>query len=189
MAPGDQELVERARAGDSGSFGELVKRYGPGLYGFLVCQLRDRARAEDVYAETFMRAWRGLGRYRERGRFKAWLFTIAHRLCLDDAEREGRRRADSLDDPQGMDETLAERTPGREPGPERLAASATAQKRIEAALAGLPEEQRQVFLMRERGGLSFAEIADALDCPLSTALARMRYAVTKLRKELEDLDA
>ena len=79
----------------------------------------------------------------------------------------------------------------REPGsgPERAAEATLTRERIESAVSALPEAQREVFLMREYGGLSFAEIAKATGVPLGTALARMRYAVLKLRKELGDLDA
>jgi RNA polymerase sigma-70 factor (ECF subfamily) len=86
---------------------------------------------------------------------------------------------------EGAEERLA----SPEPGPEREAEAASARVRIGAALGRLPEDQREVFLLREFGGLSFSEIADAMDCPLSTALARMRYAVLKLRGELGDLRA
>ena len=76
-----------------------------------------------------------------------------------------------------------------EPGPERRAQSHQVREGFAAAMARLPEEQREVFLMREYGGLSFAEISRAAGCPLGTALARMRYAVLKLRQDMEEFHA
>lgn len=178
----DAELVEGALAGDPRAFPELVKRHGTGLYGYLRHRLGSEA--DDAYAEVWMKVWERLGRYEDRGRFGAWLFTIAHRLFLDKARRAGRRPQEPLEEEGGE-----ERFASPEPGPEREAEASAARERIGAALGKLPEDQREVFLLREFGGLSFAEIADAMDCPLSTALARMRYAVLKLRGELGDLRA
>lgn len=164
---------------DRHEFERLVERHGPGLFSYLLHRLGRREDAEDAYAEVFMRAWQGWGTYQERGRRQAWLFTIAHRRVVDRARAAALRRAEAL---EGEAESP-------EPGPEREAAGAYARERIGRVLADLPPEQRDVFLMREYGGLSFKEVAEAMGCPLSTALARMRYAVLKLRASLGDLDA
>ncbi|MBI5245234.1 MAG: sigma-70 family RNA polymerase sigma factor [Elusimicrobia bacterium] len=184
----EEELCRRLKAGDPQAFKELVREYETPIYSFLCHRLRERAAAEDAFAEVFVRVWRGIGSYRPQGRLKAWLFTIAHRLSLDLAEKASRREQ-SLDAEDAQGRPLSETVAGPEPGPEREAIGQETRVRIEAALASLPEEQRQVFLLREYGDLSFAEIALAMDCPLSTALSRMRYAVRRLRGELEGLDA
>ncbi|MBI5209039.1 MAG: sigma-70 family RNA polymerase sigma factor [Elusimicrobia bacterium] len=190
MEDSDEGLVERARSGDTGAFKAMIESHGPRLYSFLVGRLRSREAAEDAYAEAWMRVWKGLPAYRSRGKFLPWLFTIAHRLSLDVLERESRRPTLSMD-AMPADEGLApsERFPSGEPGPEREAMGRQAAARVRLVLDALPEEQRQVFLLREFGGLTFAQIADVMDCPLSTALARMRYAVLKLREELEEFHA
>ena len=173
---------------DRTEFERLVQEHGPGLFSFLLHRLGRRADAEDAYAEVVMKAWEGWGTYQERGRAQAWLFTIAHRRALDRAAYDARRRTVPLEvDAQGL--SALDREPSPEPGPEREAEGGYARERIARALAELPPEQRDVFLMREYGGLSFNEVAAALGCPLSTALARMRYAVMKLRERLGDLDA
>ena len=164
---------------DRSEFAELLERYGPGLYSFLLYRLGRREDAEDAYAEVFMKAWQGWASYQERGRVQAWLFTIAYRRVVDGARAAVHRATVPLEgDAQS-----------HESGPEREAEGGYARERIGAVLATLPAEQRDVFLMREYGGLSFKEIAEAAGCPLSTALARMRYAVLKLRASLGDLDA
>lgn len=169
-------------------FGRLVERHGPGLFCYLLHRLGRREDAEDAYAEVFMKAWQGWSSYQEHGRVQAWLFTIAHRCAIDRSEKESRRRGVALEtDAEGL--SLLDRAVSPEPGPEREAEGGYARERIALVLAALPAEQRDVFLMREYGGLSFVEIAEASGCPLSTALARMRYAVAKLRAGLGDLDA
>ena len=174
----DAALLEGLRRRDPGAFRWLLDRWGGPLYTYLARRTGDRAAAEDLVSEVLVRVLSHIERYRSRGRFAAWLFTIAYRLCLDHLERRRPDAGEAVVEPASA-----------EPGPEREAFSAVAREKLERALADLPERQREVFFLREYGGLSFAEIADALDCPLSTALARMRYAVLKLRKDLEGFDA
>ncbi|MBI5240802.1 MAG: sigma-70 family RNA polymerase sigma factor [Elusimicrobia bacterium] len=176
----DQQIAAGIRAKDAEAFRELVERHGPGLYSFLVYRLGDRTEADDAYAEVMMKIWQNAERYQESGRLKAWLYTIAHRTALDRLRKKS--------DP-ALTEALEDRAISAEPGPEREAESRQVSQRFREALADLPEAQREVFLMREYSGLSFAEIAAALGCPLGTALARMRYAVLKLRKGLEEFHA
>ncbi|MDD5627505.1 MAG: sigma-70 family RNA polymerase sigma factor [Elusimicrobia bacterium] len=172
----DQQIAAGIRARDSEAFRLLVERHGPGLYSFLVYRLGNRTDADDAYAEVMMKIWQNAGTYQESGRLKAWLFTIAHRTALDRLRKEA-------------PVSLVEDVESKEAGPERQAESRQVAERFQKALAGLPEEQRAVFLLREYSGLSFAEIAATLGCPLGTALARMRYAVLKLRRGLEEFHA
>ncbi len=159
----------------------LLRRFQRPLYSFLVHLVGDRLEAEDILQEVMVRVWEARGRYEARGRLAAWLFTIARRAALD--RLRGRARAVPLE--EGALELPA---PEAE-GPERGAAALLTRASIADALAGLPDAQREVFLMREYGGLSFAEVAAATQAPLGTVLARMRYAVLKLRRVLGDLDA
>ena len=185
----EQDLCRRLKAGDPEAFRSLVREYETPLFSFLCHRLGNRAEAEDAFAEVCVRIWRAIGDYRAQGRLKAWVFTIAHRCALDRAEKARRRREDSMDAEDEAGRPLSEGLASSEPGPEAEAAAQDERARIERAIAALPEPQKQVFLLREYGGLSFAEAADAMDCPLSTALARMRYALGRLRAELEGLDA
>ncbi|MBI3550005.1 MAG: sigma-70 family RNA polymerase sigma factor [Elusimicrobia bacterium] len=177
----DEELARRAAQGDSRGFEELVERTKGRLYSFLWHRVGPGA--EDVFQEVWMKVWRGLPRWEPREPFSAWLFTIARHAAIDFATREGRRLAEPLEDARA--DVLAEAAPG----PERLAEANAASHRVDLALAELPEEQREVFLLREYGRLSFKEIAALQGCPLGTALARMRYALEKLKIRLEGYDA
>ena len=176
----DQQIAAGIRAKDGEALRGLVERHGPGLYSFLVYRLGNRADADDAYAEVLMKVWQHAESYQEKGRLKAWLFTIAHRTALDRLRRQ---------DPVGLTGGMESTAVSPEAGPDRQAENKQVSERFQKALAGLPGDQREVFLMREYSGLSFAEIAQALDCPLGTALARMRYAVLKLRRQLEEFHA
>lgn len=173
---------------DPAALPKIIERFHRPLYSFLCHQTGDRSVAEDLLQEVFVRALQAKDRFQARGRLSGWLFTIARRLALDYMEKKSRRKTEALE--------TAEEMPGRprefaesSPGPEAVFEGEVSRIRIEAAIAALPEQQREVFLMREYGGLSFSQIASAVGCPLGTALARMRYALLKLRKSLEDFDA
>ncbi len=178
MDPQELECEKLLLKGDPGAIKMMLARYQRPLFSFLYHRVGDRMVAEDLLQEVFVKVWRGRSSYRRPGALAGWLFTIARNAAVDHMAKARLRRHGVLDD--------SAPEPG---GPEREVESAMSRERIDAAIQALPENQREVFLMREYGGLSFAAIAKALGCPLGTALGRMRYAVLKLRKELGDLDA
>lgn len=173
----DEELACRAKGGDHEAFAELVRRYQGRLLSFL-CYRTGRGAAEDVFQEICVKWWTHMNSYEPTGRFAAWAFTVARHALIDFSQKESRRTFLPLD---GAADVVAD----SEPGPSRAAESAETRERLAQALLELSDEQREVFLLREYGGLSFKEIAAAQGCPLNTALARMRYAVLKLRGRLE----
>jgi len=173
----DERLATRAKEGDQEAFEELVKRYQGRLLSYLRYRT-SQAVAEDVFQEICIKWWTHMKSYEPTGRFAAWAFTVARRALIDHSEKERRRSFLPLD---GVVEFAADPTPG----PARAAESSELRRDLARALTSLNEDQREVFLLREYGGLSFKEIAAAQGCPLNTALARMRYAVLKLRGSLE----
>ena len=191
MDPEESECERLLQEGDPEAIPRLLKRYNRPLLSFLCHQVGDRTAAEDLMQEVLVRVWRNREGYEAQGRLSGWLFTIARRLAIDHLEKESRRPKplgaqrdeDGAQAPSPQDRLLDPSTPERE------LESAGTRSRIEAAIAALPEEQRETFLLREYGGVSFAEIAQMTGSPLGTALARMRYAVLKLRKTLGESDA
>lgn len=181
MSDRDAELAQRLAQGDADALKELMTLYETPLYSYLAALTRDPSAAEDLYSRTWLKVWQAAPRYKESGRFKAWLFTAARRLAFDHLALKRTKLSAPLEEPDRLFSPA--------PEPERELLSRETGARIDAALAALPEEQREVFLLKEHGGLTFAEIADAQDAPLGTVLARMHRAVLKLRKSLEDLDA
>ena len=173
----DETLANRAKEGDHAAFRELVERYQGRLFSFL-CYRAGRPAAEDLFQDICLKWWTRMSTYRQEGPFGAWAFTIARRTLLDFMETRRKDRSVPLDAAGGV--------PEREPSPERQAESGETAARLSRAMEGLSDEQREVFLLREYGGLSFKEIAAMQGCPLNTALARMRYALLKLRGTLEE---
>lgn len=186
----DGELVRRYLDGQAAAFDALLARYGGPIYSYLLRLCGRPDEAEDLFQETMMRAIRGLSEgYREEGRFRPWLYRIAQRTAVDHLRK--RRPLVSLDAPAdtGADTvSLHEALADEGPSPFRNAAEREDWERLVRAAGKLSAEQQQVFWMRVLGELPFDEIAQALDCPLNTALGRMHDAVRKLRAALEESD-
>jgi RNA polymerase sigma-70 factor (ECF subfamily) len=177
----DERLMLRFQAGDVRAFEELVRRHRTPVFSFLLRLTGDRGRAEDLCQETFLRVVRAAEGWEPRALFRTWLFSVARNQAVDEARRRAFRRTEPLDDPARAAE------PSQEPGPDRAAEGALLRPKLEAALAALPEEQREVFLLREHAGLRFAEIAVVTGVPENTVKSRMRYALEALRAKLEAL--
>lgn len=183
--PTDEELMARCGKGDDQALAALIERHGRKLFGFLLRLLGGRDRAEDAYQEVWMRVMKSAGAYDPRDRFPAWLFTVARNIVIDQERARKRRKEDRLENPdeeEGLSAIDCEPDPG--PNPEDEMRGRELAAALEAALLALAPEQREVFLMRERAGLSFAEIAAATRTPLNTVKTRMHYALGHLRKTL-----
>ncbi len=165
--------------GDPAGFDELLRRYKRPLFGYVYKMLGDKGEAEDVFQETFIRIIRNASKYDPEKRFSSWLFSIAHNLSIDSL-RTRKTRPLPFADPPEIGASAAY-------DPELSAMNSQTGRVIQAAIAGLPEQQRQVFIMREYSGMSFKEIAEATESPLNTVLGRMHLAVKKLRSSLSEL--
>jgi RNA polymerase sigma-70 factor (ECF subfamily) len=183
----DEELMRRFKAGDARAFETLVRRHRTAIWNFLLRHLRDRARAEDLLQETFLRAVKASSEWEERARVTTWLFTIARNLATDEVRRAVHRHTEPLDGRNGDAPAPIDRAAADGPPPDAAAEGALLRPRLEAALAALPEEQREVFLLREQGGLGFREIAEVTGVAENTVKSRMRYALEGLRRTLASL--
>lgn len=174
------ELLRRARRRDPEALSRLVEVYSPRVFGLLYRLLGDRDTAEDLMQETFLRVVRVIGDYEHVGKFESWLFRIAANLARDRARQHGRRgESASLD--EHADRFAA--TAGTS-DPAAAAVRAELDRRLEAALAGLSDADREIILLRHYSELPFREIAELLGIPLGTALARAHRALQRLRAEL-----
>jgi RNA polymerase sigma-70 factor (ECF subfamily) len=172
----DDLLAHRSRQGDGVALGRLYRRYAPALLRYLERCTGERAEAEDILQETFVRLFEGRGSYEGRGRFRSWLFTVATRLVVDRARR-ARRHAELLES------ALA---PWSTAPAEPMDAFFTAgtQQRIDAALADLPPEYALAFHLRVQEGFAYAEIAAMCGDPAGTLRSRVHHAVRRLRAAL-----
>jgi RNA polymerase sigma-70 factor (ECF subfamily) len=173
----------RFKAGDARAFEVLVRRHRTPVFSFLLRLTGDRGRAEDLCQDTFLKVVKASGAWEERARFTTWVFAIARNLAVDESRRMAFRRAEPLDPPDPGERRRSEAA-SDDPPPDRAADSAMIRPKLEAALQALPPEQREVFLLREYGGLRFAEIAEVTATPENTVKSRMRYALEALRIQL-----
>ncbi|MFY1832250.1 RNA polymerase sigma factor [Myxococcus fulvus] len=188
----DERLMLAFQAGDARAFEALVRRHRTPVFNFILRFVGQRARAEDVLQETWLKVVRSAGEYQAKARFTTWVYTIARNLCVDSARKESYRQAASLESPvNGADgedgRVLADALPDGGASPERGAHNARLRPLLERALAALPEEQREVFILREYSGIPFKDIADVTGVSENTVKSRMRYALDGLRRRLAEL--
>lgn len=180
----DEELVARAQAGDLESFNQLVSRWERPIYALAYRTLGREEDARDVVQEAFLRAFRGLRGFKGQAKFSSWLYRITLNLCRDWMRKA--RRAPLIQVPESEDGLdMAEQIPSPAESVEELVHRREMSAAVAKAMAELPEEQRTAILMKEFHGLTFQEIADALDCPLSTVKTRLYQGLSVLRRRLE----
>ncbi|MEP6995926.1 MAG: sigma-70 family RNA polymerase sigma factor [Acidobacteriota bacterium] len=184
MPSTDEELVARSMGGDTDSFNQLVLRWERPIYALAYRVIGREEDARDVAQETFLRAFRALKGFKGQAKFSSWLYRIALNLCRDWMRRE--RRAPVMQAPEGVDiiELAGESTPSE--SIEDLVSRHELGRAVAQAMSGLPEEQRTAIILKEYHGLTFQEIADLLDCPLSTVKTRLYQGLTVLRKQLRE---
>jgi len=184
MTRTDEELVARATAGDLDSFNQLVARWERPIYALAYRTLGREEDARDVVQEAFLRAFRGLRGFKGQAKFSSWLYRITLNLCRDWLRRE--RRAPIVQVPEGTDPVeMADDQAAPTESVEDLVARREMSLAVARAMAELPEEQRTAIMLKEYHGLTFQEIADMLDCPLSTVKTRLYQGLSVLRRRLE----
>lgn len=179
----DATLLRRYRQGDAEAFAELYARHRLGLFRFLCGLCGDNAQAEEVFQETWLSLIRSESQPLGAASFKTWLYQIGRNRLIDHWRKLGRY--------QGRQESFDEQLHGDALGgesvdPERELSLSRDQQRLQGALESLPEEQREVFLLRAHGDLELNEIAELTQTPAETVKSRLRYAMQKLRRLLSD---
>ncbi|MCC6490625.1 MAG: sigma-70 family RNA polymerase sigma factor [Candidatus Hydrogenedentes bacterium] len=175
----------KVREGDECAFAELFRRYQRRLLDFFYGMSRDALLAEDLCLETFARVWHLRRKYAATGSFPAYLFTFARNIWLEKCRHLSKqwRLGSALSvEADGPDLPAAVST-----HPDEMASRSELEERILEAIAGLPEEQRMVFVMRTIQRLSLEDIAGVLQCPVNTVRSRKLLAVKKLRESLRGL--
>ncbi len=209
--PGLEQTLARARDGDGDAWAVLVNTYSRRVYGLLVRQCGDRELAEEITQATFVKVVTKIGRYTEKGRFEAWLFRIAMNLLRDEMRRRKRQARTIGMSHNGADR--ATRSSSNHGGASDAGAWAAAEQRashfrhpseldpseqvsraeqvdrLRRAIATMSDSDQELLHLRYTAGLSFAQIADALDQPLGTVLARGHRALGKLKKLMQQTHA
>jgi RNA polymerase sigma-70 factor (ECF subfamily) len=181
MGRSDEELIEACRDGETSAFDVLVDRWEDKIRGAAWRVLGSEEEARDVAQEAFLKAYRGLDGFKRQARFSSWLYQIALNLCRDRLRRRKTRASVSLEELEESGPVLVEPRPGAH----EIAVSNDLAGAVRRAVAGLPEEQREVVILKEYEGLTFLEIAQALDVPVSTVKTRLYRGLGQLRVRLE----
>ncbi len=158
-ATSDEDLMLAFRDGDPAAFEQLVTRHKRGLFNFLLRSVHERARAEEMLQEVFLRVIRAKDRYQRTARFTTWIYTIARNLCVDESRRQKFRRTLPLEAKRrggsgdfGL--SILDVTAAKQVGTDTASEGPTIRDRVSKAIDTLPEDQREVFMMRQFGGLS-----------------------------------
>jgi RNA polymerase sigma-70 factor (ECF subfamily) len=185
----DEDLMVRYQQGEVRAFEVLLTRHRRPVYSYILRFIGEKETAEDLLQEAFMRVIRGAEAYKRQAKFTTWLYTIARNLCVDQTRRRKHRKHASLDAPMDASDeagTLLDVLPSNEMASDRKTVNKQLYATMQKAIDTLGEEQREVFLMREFLDMPFKEIAEVVGVPENTVKSRMRYALEKLRLELDE---
>ena len=180
----DQELVHAYVEGNERAFELLLSRHKRKVWSHIYLLVRDREITEDLFQEAFIKVVHQLksGKYNEEGKFLPWLLRIAHNLVIDHFRRVKKMPLVRSNDEHDVFATIAQPSKNVEQRLVNVQIDADVRRLIDS----LPEEQREVVLMRTYLGMSFKEIADHTDVSINTALGRMRYALINMRKKIKE---
>jgi RNA polymerase sigma-70 factor (ECF subfamily) len=180
----DLELINAYTSGNTQAFNELIIRYKDKIYTFIYLRIRDSNMADDLYQDLFIKIIDAIttGRYNEDGKFLNWALRIAHNLCIDHFRTI--KRSPVLNNKEDVDPF--ESASISEYGIDQKMIKNEIHNKVRHLLNMLPEEQRDVIILRHYADLSFKEIAQIKNCSINTALGRMRYGITNLRKLKRD---
>jgi RNA polymerase sigma-70 factor (ECF subfamily) len=174
----DSALMLRYCAGDVAAFELLYERHKDGLYRYLLRLTLDRHTAEDVFQDAWGKIIRSRSNYRPTAKFSTFLYRVAHNCFIDSTRRNRRHRQAATTDPEQLE------APGV--SPDELTEKSLLRRRILDLVRALPQEQRDVFLLHEEGGLGLDEIALITGANRETVKSRLRYAMTKLKSGLAE---
>ena len=181
----DYELIDRFVKGDHYSFEQLIHRHKSRVYAYIGMYVRDRALVEDLFQDTFLKVLQSLqaGKYREDGKFLSWVMRISHNLIIDHFRKEKQINMVSNDDYEG---DLFNSRKIVESNVEDVIVKKQIRKDIRRIIDQLPDDQKEVVILRHFADLSFKEIAEFTGVSINTALGRMRYALINIRKIIDE---
>ena len=181
----DYELLKRFINGEQSCFEQIIHRHKNKVFAYISLYIRDQALAEDIFQDTFLKVIQSVksGKYQDNGKFISWVMRIAHNLIIDHFRRIRQMNTISNDEYESdlfNSKKLAESTVEDDIIKRQI------QKDVRKMISHLPDDQREVAILRHYAGLSFKEIAEITDVSINTALGRMRYALINMRKIMEE---
>ncbi len=180
----DHELVNQFIAGDESCIEILINRHKNRVYTYILLIVKNQELAEDIFQDTFVKVIKSLqkGKYQEKGIFLSWVIRIAHNLIIDYYRKMKHMKMTSADD---KDVNILNSKKFAQDTIEDEIIQGQIEHDVRKLINELPQDQKEVILLRHYGGLSFKEIADQTGVSINTALGRMRYALINLRKLIE----
>ena len=181
----DQELVKKFLNGDKSSIEVLINRHKNKVYNYIILTVKNQHLAEDIFQDTFIKVIKSLhaGKYKDNGKFLSWVIRIAHNLIIDHYRKEKQINTYSNEDYEADIFNSKRLADGNV---EEFLIQDQITSDVRRLIEELPDDQKQVILLRHYGGLSFKEIAEQTDVSINTALGRMRYALINLRKLIKE---
>ena len=174
-------LIKRCQDREAEAFAPLMNMYKQQLFSYLIRRTMNRETAEDLFQEILIKIWKNLPKYQKKDKFGSWLFSIAHNLTVDSFRKKKVRSLIS------QTEDLEEM--GHADNPLEIVEKDEQRKMLSNALSQLSEKQKEVFLLRQHGEMTFKEIAAFTNQPINTVLSHMNYAVKKLKRVLRKENA
>jgi len=184
------DLVKQAQGGDTEAFDQLVGRYRMRVFGMIYNMVHNEQDAWDLAQDSFLKAWKSIGRFRGQSSFYTWIYRIVMNVTIDWLrKKQVKGSGTEFDDVVQLKEIdpAARTVPKAETLPHRQMERREIRERIDAAIAQLSPEHRAVVLMKEIEDMQYHEIAEALDCSIGTVMSRLFYARKKLQNLLRDL--
>ena len=181
----DYELIKRFMNGSQPSIEELINRYKTKIYTYILLMVKNQQLAEDLFQETFIKVIQSLKmhKYKDNGKFVSWIIRIAHNLVIDHFRKEKQINTCNNED---YETDLFNSSKFSEKNVEQLIVHDQIIKDVRKLIDELPDDQKEVVMLRHYGQLSFKEIAEQTDVSINTALGRMRYALINMRKMIEE---
>jgi len=181
----DYELIKQFMNGSQPSIEELITRYKTKVYTYILLMVKNQHLAEDLFQETFIKVIQSLKmhKYKDNGKFVSWVIRIAHNLVIDHFRKEKQINTCNNED---YEADLFNSRKFSAKNIEQLIVHDQIIKDVRKLIDELPDDQREVVMLRHYGQLSFKEIAEQTDVSINTALGRMRYALINMRKMIEE---
>lgn len=174
----ESQLINKCKANDGEAYRQLMKLYQNKLYGYLWRFSDSEEETDEMFQETLIKAWKGIRKYSEQKKFASWLFTIAHNVAMDSLRNKNRNKV--FVNIEEINEHFYQ------PSIEDQMVQQEELERINQLIKNLSNKQREVFLLRQNGELSFKEIAEITNQPINTVLSHMRYSIKKIKKQFEN---
>ena len=180
----DQQLIHLYMEGDANALATVITRYKDKIYTSIYLLVKDKYLSEDIFQDVFIRIIDTLkgGRYCDEGKFLPWAMRIAHNMCVDHFRKVKRTPTIKTSDDRDIFEVIN----FSEPGADHKMMNGQSHDNVRKMVDLLPEDQREVIILRHYADLSFKEIADLTSCSINTALGRMRYGLINLRKMMTE---